>query len=744
MNPHHHHRHLLSLCPLTSVLCLLISALQPFSPSALSSDTYPKPDPAAQFSDYKLYDPANPNRPWRAAREDWDNARKLTTTDPAWKQWLADERAAVDAWMTRHHDRVEWIAGWSHDGVSPKDGSALHWTDKIPGEETDHFTSPSDPRVEITPKLKAWWVVSFRGRHNQMMNRAARLYKLTGDTRYAEWAASQLDFYANNFLKWEPQRSGQNARLYWQTLTEASNLVIYADTVRLLGTYVAPDRLENWRKNFFYPEVEAINANFQNIHNIATWQRCAAAQVALLFHDEAMWDAALNSTYGLRAQIAQGITSDYIWYEQSLGYNNFVVSALLTLYTAAGLHDRAPLLDTELSASENLMLSTTAIRFPDGALPNPADNKGRIHVPNPDAFARAYRVFPTKLGLATAATTRDWDTLLDPPAAIAAAYHFDPAAYDITAALAALPPVAAHNLETTRMAILRSGPWQVYIHYGQITRSHAHAEALNYEAYYNDTDITHDTGVVGYGSPLYKGYYQQGANHNAPLIDGQGQDLNAAPSESGNANLPIGKTESTATTPNNSNLLPAGARGQLISYAPAKITAAQDYYRKNARATRTLEINGDTLTDRVTLETTDNHPHTLGLTQQLQGKLKLTPDFKPSAAPTLNSELGTLNSSAAPTKNRKSKSKTTSAPTTPATPFDYWRDITAADYTDRATLDIAYSDNLTMRLTIALPGKFRIYHGSTPDIPPRRRETLYIEQPNQTTATFNITLAPVK
>ena len=742
MNPHHTHYRLAALT-VAAFLSLFAFYSSLFSAPA---DTYPKPNPAAQFSDYKLYDPANNNnRSWRAAREDWDNARTLTATDPAWKQWLADERAAVDAWMARHHDRVEWIAGWSHDGVSPKDGSALHWTDKIPGEETDHFTSPSDPRVEITPKLKAWWVVSFRGRHNRMMNTAARLYKLTGDTRYAEWAASQLDFYTDNFLKWEPQRSGQNARLYWQTLTEASNLVIYADTVRLLGDYVAPDRLENWRKNFFYPEVDAINANFQMIHNIATWQRCAAAQVALLFHDEAMWDAALNSTYGLRAQIAQGITSDYIWYEQSLGYNNFVVNAVLTLYTAAGLHDRAPLLDTEMSASENLMLSTTAMRFPDGALPNPADNKGRQHVPNLATFASAYRVFPTKLGLAAAADTRDWDPLLDPPAAIAAAYHFDPAAYDTAAAIAALPPVIAHNMETTRMAILRSGPWQVYIHYGQITRSHAHAEALNYEAYYNDTDITHDTGVVGYGSPLYKGYYQQGANHNVPLIDGQGQDLNAAPAESGNANLPIGKTESAATTPNNSNLLPAGARGQLISYAPAKITAAQDYYRKNARATRTLEINGDTLTDRVTLETTDNQPHTLGLTQQLQGNLKLPATFNPSAIPG-NAEfpLGTTAQNAAPTKNRKSKAKNTAAPSAPATPFAYWRDITAADYTDRATLDIAYPDNLTMRLTIALPGKFRIYHGSTPDIPPRRRETLYIEQPNQTTATFDITLAPVK
>ena len=34
--------------------------------------------------------------------------------------------------------------------------------------------------------------------------------------------------------------------------------------------------------------------------------------------------------------MAEGITSDYLWWEQSLRYNNYVVSAVLTLFTAAG------------------------------------------------------------------------------------------------------------------------------------------------------------------------------------------------------------------------------------------------------------------------------------------------------------------------------------------------------------------------------------------------------------------------
>ena len=180
--------------------------------------------------------PAGP--PWRAAQEDWAGARQRVAADPAWAKWVEAERATVEKWMTRHQDRVEWVAGWSHDGISPKDGSHLRWTEEVPGVETDHFASPSDPRVEFTPKLMAWWVVSFRDRHVEMMQRAARLYRLTGDERYAGWVAAQMDFYTDNYLKWAPAREG--ARLFWQTLTEATNLIKFTEAVRQLGDYAAP------------------------------------------------------------------------------------------------------------------------------------------------------------------------------------------------------------------------------------------------------------------------------------------------------------------------------------------------------------------------------------------------------------------------------------------------------------------------------------------------------------------------
>lgn len=661
-------------------------------PVALCAATFPKPDPEHAFAELKLCDAAG--HPWRAAREDWAGAKARVAHDSAWAAWLTSERAEVDAWIAHHHDHVEWAAGWSHDGVSPKDGSRVIWEDKIPREEIQFFHSPSDPHIEITDKLFAWWVVSFRNQHVETMVRAAELYRLTGERRYADWATSQMDFYADNFAHWRMLPSAKGARLFWQTLTEASNLVKFVDVVRLLGDHVTAEHRDQWRAKFFTPEVELLNATHHDIHNIATWQRCAVAQVALLFGDEPMWRQAIDGAYGLRQQMNEGITSDYLWYEQSLGYNNFVVSAVRTLFTMAGIYGRTDALAPEMAAAEDIMLAPTYLRFPNGQLPNPADSGGIPTAPNREFFGETYRIFPTRIGLAVAAHRRDWNTLLDPPDDVRRAYapasDHTPARAGANVSVggaagddAALPAVTSRNLESTRMAILRSGDWQVFIHYGQLAHSHLQSEALNYSAFFGSTDITHDPGTVGYGSPLHKGYYTQGLNHNVPLIDGEGE----VPPQ----------------------------RGELLAYSAetATVSAGQPHYRPDARAQRTLHIDGDRLIDTATIESTSG-PRKLGFALHLQGKPHLPEGF-------------------------------TSDPDFAAkrpTAFHFWRNVSVATFRDRAEFDVTYRD-VVMHVTVTAPGEFKLWHGSAPDVPPRRRDSFYLELiAPATTATFKTIIEP--
>ncbi len=326
-----------------------------------------------------------------------------------------------------------------------------------------------------------------------------------------------------------------------------------------------------------------VDETFQRVHNIACWHRTAMGMAALYGNDEDLWKRAIDGEFGIRSQIADGITSDYLWLEQSLLYNNYVVSALMPLFEHAALAGRMNELRHEMAVAENLQLGPSVLRFPDSRLPTPADSTGAMNKwPNTVALAGTRRLFPTWLGNEAAAGQRNWDTLLDPP---------DPAA-----APRAVPAVTSRSLESSRMAVLKRGAWQVYFHYGQLDPSHAQAEALNWEAYFGSTDVSHDAGTVGYGSPLHKGFYQTAAAHSVPLIDGQGQ----------------AKWDT----------------GELLSFNANEVAARQPRYRPNASAERRLTFDGDSLVDAVKIITTDGASHRLGLTLQLQGQVELPAGFE--------------------------------------------------------------------------------------------------------------------
>ena len=70
----------------------------------------------------------------------------------------------------------------------------------------------------------------------------------------------------------------------------------------------------------------------------------------------------------------------------------------------------------------------------------------------------------------------------------------------------------------------------------------------------------------------------------------------------------------------------------------------------------------------------------------------------------------------------------------------YWQDATQASFHDRATFQIDYGD-LVMEVTLECPGAFKLWHASSPDVPPRRRESFFLET-HGTAATFVTTFHP--
>jgi hypothetical protein len=314
----------------------------------------------------------------------------------------------------------------------------------------------------------------------------------------------------------------------------------------------------------------------------------------------------------------------------------------------------------------------TMLRFQSGDLPTPADSTGgRGRVPNTAALAAAYSIFPTALGLQAAAQRKNWSTLLDPP--------------NVPDTVPTLPPVESKNLESSRMALLRRGEWQLFFHYGQVHGSHAQSEALTFEAFYGNTDITRDAGTVGYGSPMHRDYYTRGLAHNVPLMDGEGQE----------------------------RWMP----GELLRFdANAGVVAAlQSSYRRGVSAERELRISGEQLIDVATISATDttNSNRRAGLALHLQGKINLPANFQVDSTLT----------------NARPRS------------FTYWKSPRSATFRDRASFTVRCGQR-DMRVSISTPGTFTVTHAITPDMPPRHREALYIET-TRPQATFTTVIEPI-
>lgn len=629
---------------------------------------------------------------YRTPQEDWQGARERIAGEAQWQEWFDKEKARLDGWIARNSDRAEWEAGWNHEFIDPQNGAWLVWTEAVPGEEVDHIVSTRGDKVAITPTLFRSWVGAFRKNHSLAMGDVARLYRLTENEAYAEWVAAQLDFYADNYEGWGSgvaQRKG--SWLGYQSLDDAVVVSRLVEAARLIHDWAAPERRQKWFTKLFRPEAELLDRTMQNIHNIALWQRATQAQIGLLYEDDAIFQRAMYGPNGVAAQFSRGVSSDYFWYEQSQGYNDFIMMGSVPLFTFAGLVGKGDLVKEQAEVAQNLMIAPLLIRFADNRLPNPADNGGTPRAPS-GWLERTYRILPTTYGLAKAAGGYSWNTLIDPPNAAQASLD--------------LPPVTSIKMESIQFAVMKDANWQVFFHYGQLAASHAQSEALNWSATFKGKLIAYDPGTVGYGSERHGEYYTRGAAHNVPLIDGEGQ-----------AYWEPGKltefNEATKTmTAIQPNYWRRGKKGIPWRWGSAP-QGLQDGV--GAEASRQLQIVDDALIERTHVELGQGRKAQLGLALHLLGTPRLGEAFSPVDAAEFASGR--------------------------STPFKYWEKVKVGAFSDRVRIPVDFGDGIVLDVLFESEGKFHLYQATTPYFAGQTRQSFYLEQEAPAnSADFTVTL----
>ena len=585
----------------------------------------------------------------RVAHEDWDGLLKRYHSDPSVLHWVFNEQNTVDAWIARKFERADLIGGWTLGYVDAQTGLPIRWLIDSP--------EPTGPNIGGM-SFKGSWVARGREYNFLQIESAANLYRLTGQTRYAQWAAAQLDFYADNYLKWPPQTSEGRAHLFMQGLDEATNCYPLLNAARVLQGYAGPERYQAWRDKLFMPMAENLRSTSAPMSNIQLWHQAARAAIAMRFGDAAMLDDAQNGPQGITAIMRADLSVDNFWVEGTFSYNAYVITCLGKLLTLAGIEGHADRFATLRDQALRLLLVTLDYRFDDNSLPNPNDSIGAQDVIPRHAHRQLYRVAPTWWGLQFAHEWRTWESLLDPPAPI----PDNPPT---------LPTAKTRNFPAIRLAVLRAGSWQAFVHYGQVNGNHVQQELTNFELHDGMTTIARDPGTVDYGSRFHKEYFRAGPANNVPLIDGQGQ-TNWAP----------GQLDEFDATQN-------------------RLTVTQARYQNDASVTRSYRLTTHGFVERSMITVPSGQERRLGVVFSTACRIALNKGTQSSIAPPPLPDVTAMT--------------------------NYWSHVAVAQGDGRweATLDCGAR---RYRLRVSGPASMTVYTGEVPDTPlPATRSSIYYE-----------------
>ncbi|HMN77979.1 MAG TPA: heparinase II/III family protein [Burkholderiaceae bacterium] len=583
----------------------------------------------------------------RIPKEDWAAAKSKFASVPSWTSWVGRRKALVDDWIGASRDRADLIGGYGHDYNDPKTGIPLAWTPES--------AEPPDGATDTEIRFKQAWVYFMRAYNLTRTGEAARIYALTGDVKYAEWAARQLDFYATNYNLWPLRTENGRGRMYRHGLDEATGVWDLLDAARLLEVYAGAARVSSWRTGLFQPMAENLKTVTSPLTNIGLWHASGIAGIAMRLHDGALLDYALNNPIGIRATLAAAMTSDYLWDEGSFGYNDYVIWALSNLQVAAGVEGYASSVASERTPLYRLLLSPLDYRFDDGSLPTPGDS-APYNAFTSRSFVRAYRSIPTWWGVQAANASQSWEALMDAPPA--------------TPPAPTLPPVTTRNFPGNRMAVLRSGAWQAFVHYGQSRANHWQEEALTYELHFGTVRLSSDPGTVNYSSPYHNDYFRKGPAQNVPLIDGMGQEK--------------------------------WSPGEIDVFDPAeaRLVVKHPSYRSGVAVVRGFRTTTQGFVERTSLSTADKSVRRLGIAYHSNCSIR-----------PLN---GLISLAVAP-----------SVPATPATA--YWTELSAYSAAAKWSIEIDCGGAKFSYMVVGTPNQ-RVYLGKEPTTPlPGVRPVLYYE-----------------
>lgn len=425
--------------------------------------------------------------------------------DSARQDELRRAVAGAEAALKDSVDIPDQNAQWIFYYACPKDASGLQ------PQAGDRHLCPVCKTSYDDERTRAAYRCRLHDQANARCHALALGYALTGEERFAVPVRAALLRLAALYPKWgKHDRWGRSGLLaptggwrYSQLLDEAYSLILLAksyDLVAAAPCFSAEDRavITDQLLAGVARRIMAYQSFVDPINNHRTWFNAAYAVAGVAAGKPELLRAAVEDKGGLLWQLQNSVTSDGLWYEGTLAYHFYALSAIEETVAAAA---RAGWDFSDNTKLRRLWTEPLQLAWPDGRFPvindsDPASLAG---------FAGHYR----------------W----------AAHFFRDPlfAAYadNSSPEQAAALPLQSRALEGSGIAILRSGAGEkqvcAMLDYGLHGGHHGHPDKLNLLLYAQGKEFLFDPGRITYSVPEYESWCRTSIAHNTVVINGRNQ-----------------------------------------------------------------------------------------------------------------------------------------------------------------------------------------------------------------------------
>jgi hypothetical protein len=360
-------------------------------------------------------------------------------------------------------------------------------------------------------------------RNLQQTRTAAWAYAISGDKRFADYAAKVLLGYAERYEQYpyhsnsssQDLKSRSGGHIFEQTLNEAVCLSTEIgpayDLIHNSDVLSASDH-EKIRDGLLLPMLRNLDKNQTGKNNWQTWHNAGMIWGGTLVGDPAWVQKAIaDPKNGFHFQMEVSVSKEGMWYENSWGYHFYTLQALVNIA------ETARRLDIDLWSNERLKaMFTLPIHYTmaDGMLPRFGDDTGSSVKGVGRSFEPAYHAHKDPQILSLLASRPNFESILLGRRT------------DVTAT----PPALTSKLvEDAGHAILRTSGQAgltAAMTFGPYGGFHGHYDKLSFVFYGFEKELAVDPGRArsqAYRLPIHTKWYKATISHNAVLVDGKSQ-----------------------------------------------------------------------------------------------------------------------------------------------------------------------------------------------------------------------------